>query len=505
MLVPILRSADSPPPEKKGDGKLVAWEESVRSPRSGGGEEESKQSSSSPMASPRPDSRSSRADSPTTSLRVARVDGTTRPHTSSPGSSSSARGAGKVWSISETNNPLVDRLINELRRLLRYQQKETAAAIAKNKEMNKLLFDRNEFVKVTVASLKKEEAHAAILNDEVRRLKAGAPSDDFESLRRDLLRLHDVAIKSEAQSRLRDEENASLWEQLAASQRKLALSEAAAARPPSSAKDDPEGWIRRQLQMEHASGPFDAKAGPAAGAAAAAAAEETTADERLTLLAAKLKALLASVGSVGGAAALDAEAEELKDAEWYCSALVQVIQASGGKLISGSNTKAAPGRPKAKGDPKIKAQPVVVKQQQEEIKAADTAAVEDKLAMLQEGEMSPMQRDALISATNELQQKLDAANEELQAKSKECEEQQRDLASLDSALEDRKSEIGAIEVMMSTLEAKLGEELAASERISASLERTTADLGAANAHIATLSSHLDESRSAASMARRSPP
>ena len=504
VLVPILRSADSPPPEKKGDGKLVAWEESVRSPpRSGGGEDESKPSSSSPMASPRPDSRSSRADSPTTSLRVARVDGTTRPHTSSPGSSSSARVAGKVWSISETNNPLVDRLINELRRLLRYQQKETAAANAKNKEMNKLLFDRNEFVKVTVASLKKEEAHAAILNDEVRRLKAGAPSDDFESLRRDLLRLHDVAIKSEAQSRLRDEENASLWEQLAASQRKLALSEAAAARPPSSAKDDPEGWIRRQLQMEHASGPVDAKAGAAAGAAGAAgaaAAEETTAEERLTLLAAKLKALLASVGSVGGAAALDAEAEELKEAEWYCSALVQVIQASGGKLISGSNTKAAPGRPKAKGDPKIKAKPVVVKQQQEENKAADTAAVEDKLAMLQEGEMSPMQREILISATNELQQKLDAVREELKAKSRECEEQQRDLAALDSALEDRKSEIEAIEVMMTTLEAKLGEELAASERISASLEQTTADLGAANAHIATLSSHLDESRSAASMA-----
>ena len=499
--VPILRSADSPPPEKRGEGKLVAWEESVRSPRGGGtahGEEESKPSSSSPLASPRPDSRSSRADSPTTSLRVARVDGPARPHSSSPGSSSSARGAGvKVWSISETNNPLVDRLINELRRLLRYQQKETAAANAKNKEMNKLLFDRNEYVKVTVASLKKEEAHAAILNDEVRRLKAGAPSDDFESLRRELLRLHDVAIKSEAQSRLKEEESASLWEQLAASQRKLALSEAAAARPSSSAKDDPEGWIRRQLQMEHAGGLSDGKGGPPGPA------EETSAEERLTLLAAKLKALLASVGGGSGAAAAqEAEAEELKDAEWYCSALIQAVQASGGKLISGSNTKAVPGKAKAKGDSnKSKSKQGKSKQEED-----SDAAVQDKLAMIQ-GSMSPMQREALLSATNELQQKLDAAREELLAKSKECEEQQRDLAALDSALEDRKSEIGAIEVMMTTLEAKLSEELAASERISASLdqttaslEQTTADLGAANAHIATLNQDLDGTRGAAARA-----
>ena len=254
----------------------------------------------------RPDSSSrpsrSRSNSPTpgisastTTANIARIDkGLPRRDRSD---SSPARGVSvnPTWSISETNNPLVDRLINELRRLLKFQQKETAAAKAKNAEMNTMLFERNEFVRVTIASLKKEESHAAFLQEEIRRLKTGgAPADDFESLRAELVRLNDVSIRLESQLRGKEELNAALEEQLAAAQ------EAASAQrslTPSGvrAKDDPEGWLRRQFQMDHAAGAEDdddqCKDSQQCGLGS------VPEWERLMLLATKLRALLGTVSA----------------------------------------------------------------------------------------------------------------------------------------------------------------------------------------------------------------
>ena len=525
-LHPILKT-DSPMASRS---KSLAWSDGA-----GGGSEESK---SKTIDSPddRPDSSSrpsrSRSNSPTpgvsTTAHIARVDkGFPR-----RGRSDSSP-ANSTWSISETNNPLVDRLINELRRLLKFQQKETAAAKAKNAEMNTLLFERNEFVRVTIASLKKEESHAAFLQEEIRRLKTGggARADDFESLRAELVRLNDVSIRLESQLRGRDEQSAALQEQLAAAQ-DAASAQRALTPSGARAKDDPEGWLRRQFQMDHAASAeddVDQSKVPQQGGLGA-----VPEGERLMLLATKLKALLGTVSaavSSSSASTAGPEQEEgegggvvgggqeegqgdppLDEPETYCSQLLALFDEGRGEAARPDSPLLNRARQRSRASsPAMSDRPdssllLDDEQVQQAMQAAIERAVaakdeelrrmaadyEQKLALVKGSRpMSPDQQAALNAVdlqrrVDDLERLLQESRSETEAAHAENTSIKGELASLDESLEARKREIGAIEVMLSTLEGRLGEEMMTSAQLSSSLEQQTAALGAANDHIAKL-------------------
>lgn len=518
--IPILRSDTSPVGLSR---KSIAWiDEAVSTEETKSGAGSNIKIDYSPFipiaSSTRPDSSSrpaSRSSSPTnqSTAHIARVDlFPSRPRSAS----SRPKSAGDVfkgdvnatWSISETNNPIIDRLINELRRLLKLQQKETAAAKAKNIEMNKLLFERNEFVKVTVAALKKEESLATMLQNEIRRLKAGGPPDDFENLCAEINRLSNMVIKQEAAQRLMEEENVALTEQLqAAAFASGPLPGTPPSRVPtptsaSKAMDDPEGWLRTQLQLQESEltevrDAPETKSGAGTGMAM---------DERLMLIAAKLKALVQSliVADCTAGAAAQASVDKyvleelLEEPEFYLSTLLQFDPRAFNAAAPNDNSPYQRTRKTANSMVDISdAVAAAVAQKDEELRTL-SAVYEEKLALLSnKTQLSPEQLEALSSIdlkkeVGDLKAALEASQAQAKAKTDECQDLQLELHELDGSLADRKQEIVAIEVMLGTLEARLSEEMRTSAGLSSDLADRTATLGQANAHIASLHGSIQQ-------------
>ena len=446
-------------------------------------------------------------------------------------------------SISETNNPLVDRLINELRRLLKFQQKETREARKQNAEMNKLLFERNEFVKVTIASLRREEYNSGMLLEEVRRVKRqegagkkkgkrplpvpragpdevdgaerGDPSmlpeeeaeaeaeaeagdreeeggreeeiDEFESLRREIVRLHQEATKSELLSRVKDEQNAVLQERIDALEasgltlvnRKFGGRNATFAGPPVGM--DHDEWLRRQAEEERQR-QLEARS------------DAPAATERLMLLAVKLKSLVREArGDVD-------EDPELLDAEAYTQQLVALLLGEeeigpDGERIGGGKFRQGRG-PDPAMVAQLEAKEAEMAQMRLDYEARLAAYEADATAEQAERARAQLVHQEVAA----LRLEVEALKAEDERKASEIEQLYQDVLAMDRDLQERKRDIESIEESMATLTSRLEDELQRAEGLTSALAEQTALLRDANAHIGTLGETLQLERTAAEAA-----